>query len=368
MSISPAPASFETRLLAELRQVVAERAAAGPLSAAAPTPAAPHPSAPSPPAPSPSAPHPAARQAGRGWPGRRLVITGALSATVAAGVAVALTVALPDNGQRPAGPHFAAATTVAAVLNNAALAAQSEPAVTPRPDQFVYLKLFEVLDYSAANRRATAGRGDPPLPSREVESTESWLSVSGTRQGLSVQTGHADNHPARTYRAPEPFCQDGVERAQIAQNTKGGFRGFPCTPQQLAAYKPWLPSTAAGMLAYLAHLFPRKKNTNPVGRAGSMIVYAFGLLTSTDLTPAQQAAMFHALAKIPHLRIVPKLADALGRTGVGIRLRDRRDSYTVIFDPRTFRPLGETFINPAIAHREALVVPATVVDQAGQRP
>ena len=78
--------------------------------------------------------------------------------------------------------------------------------------------------------------------------------------------------------------------------------------------------------------------------------------------------MFHALAKIPHLRIVPKLADALGRTGVGIRLRDRRDSYTVIFDPRTFRTIGAVYTNRAGAQRWALAVPPTVVDRVRQRP
>jgi hypothetical protein len=296
-------------------------------------------------------------------------MTGVLSAAAAAGVAVAVTMTLPGNGSRPAGPDFAPATTVAAVLNNAALAAQSEPAVTPRPDQFVYLKLVEITDSSAASRKAAADRGDPPIPARCVDSTESWLSASGTRKGLGVRTGHCDNDPARTVRGPEPFCQDGIERSEIVPNTKRsfhGFRGFPCTPQQLAAYKPWLPSTIAGMLAYLAHHSPVKKPS--VGRAESMLVSAFGLLASTDLTPAQQAAMFHALARVPHLHIVPKVADALGRIGVGIQVHNGKDTSTVIFDPRTFRPLGKNFINPAVANREALAVPATVLDHARQQP
>src|SRR5882757_2531149 len=159
MSTRPPLTGFETRLLAELRQVVAERAAA-----------APHPAA-----PYPAAPHPAGgRQARRGWPYRRLTMTGVLSAAAAAGAAVALTVTLTGNGGHPAGPpRFAAATTVAAVLNNAALAAQSQPAVTPRPDQFVYLKLVTVDDSSAASRKAAAKRGDPPIPAHCVDSTES---------------------------------------------------------------------------------------------------------------------------------------------------------------------------------------------------
>ena len=129
MSTRPALIGFETRLLAELRQVVAERAAAAALPAAET-----HSAVPGPSAPNPAAPNPAARrQAGRGWPHRRLAITGVVSAAGAAGLAVALTVTLSGSGQLagPAAPGFAAATTVAAVLNNAALAAQREPAVPP---------------------------------------------------------------------------------------------------------------------------------------------------------------------------------------------------------------------------------------------
>ena len=353
MSTRPALIGFETRLLAELRQVVAERAASGALPAAET-----HSAVPGPSAPSPAAPNPAARrQAGRGGPHRRLAVTGVLSAAGAASLAVALTVTLSGSGGRlagPAAPRFVAATTAAAVLNNAALAAQSEPAVTPRPDQFVYLKVLEVYDYSAATRKAAADRGDPPIPSHDVESTESWISVSGTRKGLMMTIARSDNQPARKIPGAELWC-----------TAQGRLRHY-CTPQEYAAYKPWLPSTTAGMLAYLAHSFPVKKN--PVGRAANILLYAFRLLTTTDLAPAQQAAMFHALATVPHLHIVPNVADALGRTGVGIRVRDEGTTSTAIFDPRMFRPLGINNINRAVAYREALVVPATVVDQAGQRP
>jgi hypothetical protein len=121
---------FVARLLAELRQVVAERAAAGALPAAET-----HSAVPGPSAPNPAAPNPAARrQAGPGRPHRRLAITGAVSAAGAASLAVVLTVTLSGSGGQladPAAPRFVAATTVAAVLNNAALAAQREPAVPP---------------------------------------------------------------------------------------------------------------------------------------------------------------------------------------------------------------------------------------------
>jgi hypothetical protein len=343
-------AGYETRLLAELRQVVAERAA---------------------PAASPAAPSPAAQgsagwePAGRrpvapGWPPRRLALTGALAAT-AAGLAVTLTVTLPG-GQPTApapgpglGPGFAPATTPTAVLDNAALAALREPAVTPRPDQFVYIKRYAVLDDAAHH-------GSPAT--HAVETIESWISVSGTREGRSVTTARNDDDPAKKSTQIEFWCQDGFTHPPL---TVKGNEHQACTPKEFAAYRPDLPDTAAGMLAYLAHTDP--SNPHPKIHAQNILEEAFYLLTITDLTPAQQAALFHALATVPHLKLVPKVTDALGRTGVGIQSRpDHGLTWTAIFDPGTFRPLGANITTPASSDLQAIAVQATIVDRVGQRP
>ena len=343
MSTRPPLIGFETRLLAELRQVVTERAAAA-HSATAPHPAAPHPAAPDPSAPHPAARRPARRRpAGRGWPHRRLAMAGGLSATVAAGLAVALSVTLQGSGgpaAGPAAPHFAPATTVAAVLDNAALAAQSEPAVTPRPDQFVYGKVVA---------------GDPG----SMDSTESWISVSGTRQGLSLFIAPNGNKPPdKTINIPA-WCDDGVARGFLLHGS--------CTPRDFAAYRPWLPGTTAGMLAFLAHEDPF--HLDPRQDAGTVIDIAFWLLSRNLLTPAQQAAMFRTLAGLPHLQVVKGVTDALGRTGIGIATRnDQGETWTTIFDPRTFRTLGAVYTDKGGAQRWAVAVPPTVVDRVGQRP
>ena len=325
MSTRPPLIGFETRLLAELRQVVTERAAPGALPAAAPHPAALHPAAPGRPALSPAA----RRQAGRGWPHRRLAMAGGLSAAVAGGLAVALTVTSQGNGGRPAGPpHFAAATTVAAVLDNAALAAQSEPAVTPRPNQFVYSKFVQVAPHFR-------------------HSTEAWISVSGARRSIGAS-----------------WCKNGFVDGQSKIHGKPGIH---CTPREFAAYKPWLPSTTAGMLAFLKQA--DSFHGDPTKEAGTIVNLAFYTLTQTDLTPAQQAAVFHTLAELPHLHLVKGATDALGRTGVGIGFtNDQGESWTTIFDPRTFRPMGAVYADRSQTQRWGVVVSATVVDRAGQRP
>jgi len=269
-------------------------------------------------------------------------MTGGLTAAVAAGLAVALSATLPGSGQLagPPAPHFAPPTTVAAVLDNAALAAQSEPPVTPGPDQFVYGKVVA---------------GDP----RSVDSTESWISVSGTRQGLSLFIAPNGNKPPdKTINIPA-WCDDGVARGFLLHGS--------CTPRDFAAYRPWLPGTTAGMLAFLAHQDPF--HLDPRQDAGTVIDIAFWLLSRNLLTPAQQAAMFRTLAGLPHLQVVKGVTDALGRTGLGIATRnDQGETWTTIFDPRTFRTLGAVYTDKGGAQRWAVAVPPTVVDRVGQRP
>ena len=95
-----------------------------------------------------------------------------------------------------------------------------------------------------------------------------------------------------------------------------------CTAREYAGYQPWLPTTAAGMLAYLEKtigVFHKPKLNHGQNFAENMINSGFYLLMNYDLTPAQQAAMYHALAQIPGLTIVPRVTDLLGRAGVGIR-------------------------------------------------
>jgi hypothetical protein len=153
---------FEERLLAELKQTVAQHAAA--------------------------TTHPQPRRlAGRGWPARPLLLTGAASAALAAGLAVALTVASAG------GPVFAPASTAPAVLHNAVLAALHEPAVTPRPGQFVYSKVY---------------MNNASWPGPEVNQT--WLPVSGARFGLESQTLILTGGRHATWTHPVPVCVNGV--------------------------------------------------------------------------------------------------------------------------------------------------------------
>jgi hypothetical protein len=310
---------FEARLLSELQVVVADRGAAAGQEAGR---------------------RAGGDPAGRVWP-RRLVVTGALSAALAAGLAVTLT--MTSTG--PGIPHFAPATTVAAVLDNAALAAGSEPAAAPRPGQFIYTKSILAV-YEPRHR------GYPP--ERVTQAIETWTSAGGIHPGLMLTAGPE----TRTTRSIVSACVHGfIYPALIGTHQR-------CKPRQWAGYRPWLPTTTAGMRAYL------EKGPRDGSNAQSMIETGYYLLTGADLTPAQQAAVYRALAQVPGLTVVPGVTDILGRAGVGIRSRPAPGmSWTAIFDRTTFKLLGSDIEPTGHGYdRHAMAVQPTAVDKVGQRP
>jgi hypothetical protein len=248
-------------------------------------------------------------------------------------------------GTPPVARHFLPATTVAAVLDNAAIAALGEPAVAPRPGQFVYTKM----------RLAVYQPRHHGVPAERVSQTvESWKSVSGKHLGSRVISGPT----TKTTRMVESACVHGFVQPVMP------FGKQHCTARQFAAYQPWLPTTAAGMRAYLT------KGPRDGPPAQSMLETGYDLLTGVDLTPAQQAAVYHALAQVPGLTLVRKVTDILGRAGVGIRSAPAPGlTWTAIFDPTTFKLLGADIEPVGRGHdRTAMAVQATIVDKAGQRP
>lgn len=306
---------FETRLLAELQQVVAERAAvAGPQASR----------------------RAGWRRAGWGWP--HPVVTGAFSAALAAGLAAGLIVTSTGGGPGPAAIHFAPATTAVAVLDNAAAAALHKPVIKPSPGQFVYTRVKLQVNL--------------PVTKQTVET---WTSASGTRVGATVTFGPT----TRTIWDLVSACVNGIVKPGLIP------AGQHCTPRQFAAYRPWLPTTTAGMLAYLKRSSPRDGSI-----AQSLLENGFYLLMDVDLTPAQQAATYHALAEVPGLTVVPKMTDILGRAGVGIRSHfGGTGTWSVIFSRTTFQLLGLDVeaVGPRY-DREAMAVQPTIVGNPRQRP
>ncbi len=336
---------FEERLLADLKVAVAEQTAAWTADDAA--------------AERPPRRVRRLRQAARPglWPLRRLAMAGAASAVVAAAVA-AVAVALTGTpsttpGGHPVGVHPATDapaghsasswpnTAAAGVLHNAALAALELPANAPRPGQFVYTKLEQFQPQTAGGTGVLA----------------TWLSVDGAQAGLT-----SGGTPATT--GYSPGCRNGW---YYYPNDQGHHQR--CSPAENAAYFPDMPASPQALRAWLQrHL-------------GGGASYASGLLTNVEsmmttdyLLPKQKAALYEVLAQTPGLTVVPRVTNVMGVAGIGIRsdVADKGSIYTMIFNPRTYAPLGMNWTGvsaPVKGIRGGeVLLDIAIVNKLGQRP
>lgn len=263
------------------------------------------------------------RRLSLGW---RLATAGGLSLVLAAGIAVAVASGSPD-GTPPTG---SAVRDAAWVLRSAALAAQQEPELAARPDQFVYMEVVQ--------------KGPTP----ETSGTERmWRSVDGTRDGLVRW------EPKAGAKMEEPF---------------EGCATDSCT--RYPGVKDNLPTDPDAMWQHLV----TRAAADPVA---DEFTIAFWTIRRSYVPPASRAALFEAMARIPGIAVVEGVTDAAGRTGVAVE----RDGFSLIFHPKTYAYLGDRTFTGA-PRSTATAPPATpegrldgtalvriaIVDRPGQLP
>jgi hypothetical protein len=258
---------------------------------------------------------------------RRILAVAGLTTAVAAGIAAAL-VLVPTAS---VGNHPPAATADAGqVLRQAAAVAARQPDLRPRPDQFVYLRV--------------AGDGT---------TTRTWMSVDGTRDGVSERPGG---------RELMPGCRHGRQQVIKGDQVLPGVLE-PCEP--LPAYHRDLPTTPAAMLTWLsANTGGKPGDVNALGKG------VLGLLEGSYVQPRSLAALYGALGRIPGMQAVPDAVDAAGRHGVGVGWRRDGAQLTLIFDPRTHVYLGSAYTAPGASTPTATsaLLQVAVVARAGQLP
>ncbi|MBT8224452.1 MAG: CU044_5270 family protein [Dactylosporangium sp.] len=242
--------------------------------------------------------------------------------------------------------------TAVEVLNNAATQVLTAPDVTPRGDQFFYIK-------QTAQVRGTAGG-----------TFEYWFSIDGTRDGLQRISGAPLKTPGpvstedqqlpegKTPESPAPQREedpngDSPIRGCPASGTYPIVREgtvvdqAPCSPDP--AYQDNLPTDAAGMLA---HLRQRAEKTQfPIIKEAEDIAVEY-------LRPQSRAALFQALTKIEGVQVVENVTDGAGRPGVGIEWGGEA-TLMMVFDQKTFVYLGTD---------AQAVMAMGIVDQVGQLP
>jgi hypothetical protein len=272
----------------------------------------------------------------RAWPRRRLVLAGAVAASMAA---AAMAVLVSVSGA-PVGHVTPSVDPGAAqILRLAALAALKLPDGAPRSDQFVYTKI---------------GNGDGG-------SYQSWLSVDGTRTGLVRGAGGV---PADVYI---PGCRGGYQLPVSAPRAQGGTPGGqPCV--QAPAYFPDMPASPRALLTYL-------EQTRRVNPALPSDLNAFGkivhqLLSQTYLSSGQRAALYEVMAQTPGFTLVPDVVDGIGRHGEGVAwsLPNGGGKNMIIFDPNTYAELGVTTWGAKGEQSTGALLKLAIVNTAGELP
>jgi len=260
-----------------------------------------------------------------------------LAASVpAAGLAVGLVVAL-TSARAPAGPHEpgtgavrVAQLTAAEVLDRAAASALAQPAIIPRPDQFVFWNTV------------SSGNG----------TAEIWRSVDGTRNGFVLSGGE---------KTILWGCHDGWQT--VRPDPGSGLTSITQRCDADPAYLPDMPTRASELGRYLATTFGFGPRDAAVAQKVTEV-----LLDQDYLLPAQRAALYKFFVTIPGLKVVPRVRDYIGRPGVGVSLTTDGSTAMWVFNPKTFAYLGSTERAGHELSYGAAVLRVAIVDEAGERP
>jgi hypothetical protein len=292
---------------------------------------------------------------------RRRIFLPAAAGVAAAGLVAGLVIAVhpgartaQSDGLRPSPSTSATPTptivrsaqlTAQQVLDNAAAAALARPGVTPRPDQFLHLRL------------QITGSG----PSDGI--SQYWLSINGERNGLE-EVGSSGN-------SVQPGCAGGQQKVDTALKGPGyqGPSSEPCTA--IPAYLPDMPTSPGALLSYL-----KRTQGVGVGKPGlpanafinSLGKEVEGLFTNDWLSPAQQAALFQLVASAPGTTVVRHATDVAGRPGVGVQWIYQGLATVLIFDAKTYQFLGSTAQDGDGTDSGIALLQTGIVNQVGQLP
>ncbi|WP_043503124.1 CU044_5270 family protein [Streptomyces glaucescens] len=275
-------------------------------------------------------------------PRRRWLRPALVAGTVAAVTAAALTVAVPSGGDSPAPPSRA----TVALLEDIALAAEHQDGRYGeiRDDQFVY------VDSKVSYARTGEGMKTriPPLHRQEL-----WVTVDGDHTGLKLEEGEKPM-----------WIEPDVRRGGPGWEVSSFYRHLET-----------LPTDPGAMYDYLRETAPKYSGQEP---DQAMFVLVGELTRNAIVPPAQAAALYRAVARIPGVTVIENAVDAAGRKGVAITRQDpdnpSRDEW--IFDKSTYEFLGErtvasedySDVKEGTVTSNTAVLRRAVVDKPGQRP
>jgi hypothetical protein len=233
---------------------------------------------------------------------RRLLATAAAVAIGTAGATVAQNLRVDSGGGVLPGTPVASALELGAV---AAAAAEAEPWVPPRPDQWVYT---HVKQAEQADRLDGSGiwKGVDP---KVTADRESWVRVDG--QADSIDYVH------------------GVWSVEEQRRVPGGRE-----------HGVWdyhtLPTDPAGLLAKLRVPYTGQPSEASDEQVFREIAYAL----DDPMPPKLRAAMYRLLPTLDGVVLRRNVTDQIGRPGLAFELTSNIHTYRVLVDPRSYRYLG----------------------------
>ncbi|MGW4463409.1 CU044_5270 family protein [Micromonospora sp. NPDC004704] len=263
----------------------------------------------------------------------RLAVAAGVAGVLAAGILVVQVIRADD---------LPAEASAAQVLHGAALAARLQPALTARPDQYVFTEFLGTY------------REEPVSGPYHTNRIQQW-----------VTAGDGDQWQRRGRPESEP----------------DGWREVPPregTPRP-AGYLTGLPTDPDGMLRYLRDNPPDLNLPAGADEAAIAAEPTTAFTTATwlldgYLPPESMGALFEAMARVPGVIVVPGgVKDAAGRHGIALRTPGVIGAtHDVIFDRETYAYLG-TRMMLVRDGKESLYLSTArlrtaIVDHPGQLP
>ncbi|MFC4048978.1 CU044_5270 family protein [Actinomadura syzygii] len=272
----------------------------------------------------------------------RVVVAGGLAVAIAGGTTVAQNLGGADeNGRRnPGVPAFLAGPVANAeqALGRAAFEARRRPFTAPRPDQWAYVQ----TEYRRVGNPEKQGVfTSESRPKKVVDSL--WTRADG-KMMASLEGGKLELSPTGGAMPPQDYAT---------------LSKLPRDPDALLA---WARKASRG------------------GETGQFSILG-SVLADSVLPPAQEAAIYQALAKTPGVTLDKQAVDLRGRPALSLSLpAEGWLRQEVLLDPSTFAYRGhrtlvtEDHTDQGMTYKKGTVesqsvrLASGIVDRPGQRP
>ena len=212
------------------------------------------------------------------------------------------------------------------------------------------------------NVASAAGRPQPAIvTSREFAYFEGMVSF-GSKGGPAP----AQTHLQQVWRPATDLCDGGLvieygQRYSLAVRKKcpdhGQLQANPTYPLLRS-----LPTNPRALLATL------RKVRYPGVPADEAAFFTIGNIQESVVPPDVSAALYRAAALLPEVTAGPSAYDPIGRPGVEVSFTLGGVAEEWIFDPDTFRLLGEVGLSNGVLTSESAILKRAIVDRAGELP